>query len=142
MAWPLAMMALGPLMLVGSRAKIRVWLAMFGSSLVGGLLHADAVMIFALIDVTAAWIILQSPKGLAQRSIGLLSVGALCFHVGFIAATLFRPDADLLAYAHMQRVLGWAQFAVLAAWGGADAVKAAVHRFWPRRDPLAAGGRV
>lgn len=124
------MLCLAPLML--SKPKATAWAILGMAGIASSLARPDAIWTFALIDAISAALLLHSGKYLPQKAIALISAGMLCIHGGFIAGQLVHGEADLAGYADLQIALGWAQFAILALWGGVDAVRAGTYRLLQR----------
>jgi hypothetical protein len=103
--------------------KGKTWLVLFSAALAGMLFSADAIMAFLAIDALGAFFVLQRPRGEAQRAIGILFIMMMFLHLGFYAACRLQPGPhDLTGYVSFNRLLGWLQWAFLAAWGVGDAL--------------------
>lgn len=126
--WKLAMLGLLPLM--GQRARLRTWVAMMGASIAAWLVTGPYA--YLAIDILGAAIVLARPAGVAQRAIGAM-FGIMCFfHLGFIVG----GGHDVSTYIASNRLVGWAQWAVLLSWGGYDVLRPYRHRLRPRRHQV------
>ena len=128
--WQFGMLLIAPLML-GSGARLRVWLVMVASSLFASLVpYAPAWM---GLDLLAGWLVMRRPAGEAQRFIGLLFAAMAMFDIGFIIG----GGSDRASYTGFLACLGWVQFLVLLIWGFHDHFG---HRFrlpWGHRAQAA-----
>jgi hypothetical protein len=145
MVWPLAMLALLPLILLQRSCgawpvhKLRTWAALLGSSAAAwffAYLIADSYapmwlygIAFALFDLVAFRIITRRPAGVAQHYIGVICMLMFASSIGFSAACFwFRGDVDTLQYERILHLSGWGQFAILLAWSIVDVGGHFVHR--------------
>jgi len=126
--WKIAMICLLPMMFGG--AKLRTWGALFGASLAA--LFAPFIAAFVAIDIIAAALVLTHPMNIAQRAIGSLFVGMVFFELGFILSEGHQHDILLSSLLW----LGWAQWAILAAWGLYDLFGYYSRRFSPNRRAM------
>lgn len=119
---------------MGAGPKLRVWLAMFGASLaallvpplpIGAPAPASTIAAYMAMDFIAACIVLREPASAAQRVIGALFAGMLCYHIGFF---ITNDGSNVVAYTDTLSAIGWAQWACLLLWGAYDAGKAIVSR--------------
>ena len=131
--WKIAMLCLLPLMM--QPVKLRTWGALFGASLAA--MFTPFLSAFIVIDILAAAIVLKSPAGFAQRTIGALFVGMIFFEIGFMLSE--RNQADLMLSGLL--AIGWAQWGVLATWGAYDALRYCVRRFGLDSGSLPVGAR-
>lgn len=93
---------------------------------------------FVAIDIIAAAIVLRHPLGIAQRLIGVLFVGMVFFELGFLISEGHQQALMLSGLSG----LGWAQWAILAAWGMYDAWRYCVRRFSPDSGAALVEGRI
>lgn len=139
--WKIAMVCLLPLLAVGSPFNlwgIRLpwgrkgwtWLVLFSAAIAAGMFPGDSILPFMAIDATAAFLVLQRPRGETQRAVGILFIMMLFLHLGFYLACRLQPGPhDFNGYAYANRLLGWLQWASLTSWGVGDAlVRLVVHR--------------
>lgn len=82
--------------------------------------YAAPVVLFVTIDIIAALIILARPKGTAQQYIGLVYVGMICSHIGYIFAS--NPLA-ITVYYQLLTAAGWLAWGILLCWGAGDVGK-------------------
>lgn len=130
--WKLAMIVIAPLM--HKAPKLRAWLAVFASSVLAWLFALKPEYYLA-IDVACGALVLAKPAGVAQKAIGLIFANMALIDAGYIVS----PQADQgILYYWLMLILGWVQFAILAAWGAYDAGSYLARRFGPRRRPVAA----
>lgn len=125
--WQLAMILTFPLCLHPSR--LRTWGAMLASGMLGHLassFYAAPVVLFVAIDTLAALVILARPKGTAQQYIGLVYVGMICSHIGYVFAS--NPLA-ITVYYQLLTAAGWLAWGILLAWGAGDVGKRVSARF-------------
>lgn len=130
-----------PFMRVGP--KLRTWAALMGAAVAGMLLPPLPIGIappffiiagYVAIDFIAALVVLKAPAGTAQRLIGGLFAGMICFHIGFFIA---NAGHNVVSYTDTLSNIGWVQWACLLAWGALDFGKVVVGRFGdnsPSRD--------
>lgn len=130
-AWHIAMLAALPFMF--SSAKMRTWVALAVAGVIPWLLPPMIVPAYIVTDALAGAIILRKPAGCAQRAIGACFAMLVMFHVGFLLSHAGNGTTSMYYQANV--ITGWVQFALLAAWGLADAGKALLC--WGR-----IGGRV
>lgn len=126
-SWQIAMLCIAPLCF-GDASRFRTWGAMFASGLLGYLVssyYAAPVLAFVAIDIVAARLILARPKGTSQQYIGLIYVGMICCHIGYILAS--NPYAITVYYQAMTAA-GWLSWAILTCWGAGDAGKRVCRR--------------
>lgn len=126
MAWLIAMIAISPLMFAGTAAKGRTWLALMAAC--GAAWLAPDVRWFIVVDFVCATVVLANPYGCAQRMIGLLLAAMMIFSVGYIIGGEQAPGM----FTAFQHALGWAQWAILAWWGGYDLLGNRVVDWWHR----------
>lgn len=109
--WKIAMLAIVGLML--SRQKARTWLALMAASLLSWCfaLRPEA---YIVLDLVSGALVLTRPAGPAQRLIGLLFAGMVIVDIGYWVSP--QLDGGALYYQALQ-LIGWAQWAILAAWG-------------------------
>lgn len=130
--WHAGMLALLPVLWAGARArtswaaraKVHTWVALMVAGCIPWLLPAMAVPAYIGVDAVAGAIVLRRPAGCAQRAIGACFALLVMFHVGFLAS--YAPGNEYMYY-QANTATGWAQFALLAVWGLADAGKAVLH---------------
>ena len=148
MNWFAAMVCLLPLLAAGSPrqvfgfpipwgAKLRTWVVLFAASLAAWVVISPVS--YGVIDAIAGYLVLRHPRGEAQRAIGFLFVGMLGTDIGFFAASALYPGPhDLAGYLNFSALLGWLQWACLAAWGAGDVLKGVVHTIRHGRNPVSA----
>ena len=142
--WKIAMLAIVPLMRRGP--KVRAWVAVFAASVLAYYLPAlvaewahksvDDVTpaTYMVIDLAAGALVLARPAGVAQKAIGLVFANMALIDAGY----LLSPQLDHgILYYWIMLVLGWVQFAILAAWGSYDAGAYLARWFGPLRRLLA-----
>ena len=133
--WQIAMLLSLPLCLEPSR--FRTWGAMLASGLAGHLvssLYPEPILAFVAIDVCAALVILQRPKGVAQNYIGCVYAAMICCHIGYKIAG--NPLA-ITVYYDMLSAAGWLAWLFLLCWGAGDVGKrigARLGLHWPSLD--------
>lgn len=138
--WKTAMVAILPLM--GRLPRIRTWLAMFLNSIAAMAFVSPSPGGYIAIDLLAGALVLVAPAGLAQRLIGLLFACMVMFHAGFLLAQWWATSPPNIAlYLSAQRIVGWAQWAVLVGWGTIDVVKSLARRRRADRGEMVAQGR-
>lgn len=132
--WFITLVAILPLLWT-SEAKMRSWAGLGFAALMGQLLPPLSAGGYIFVDGLAAWMILRSPAGVAQRTIGALFALMVLYHVGWIAGGRGNHET----YLGSQYAVGWIQLVCLGTWGVADLVGLALGRFRPphraRPDP-------
>lgn len=128
-----------------SRPMLRTWAAVLGASIAAAFVPvlptvatpsiAYTLGAYMVIDTLAALIVLGSPKGLAQRAIGLLSGMMVMTHTGMLIAVLRGSAVSTTMYFQANLLAGWLQLFCLAAWGGVSVGYYIAGRFWRRRCP-------
>jgi len=116
--------------------RLRVWAAMLASGLAGNLassLWVAPVLAFVVIDVLASLVILARPKGTAQQYIGLVYVGMICSHIGYVFAS--NPLA-ITVYYNLLTAAGWLAWGILLCWGAGDVGKRIGARLGVHWSPL------
>lgn len=135
--WKLAMLWLLPLLFVQVASgggwpfhKLRTWAAVLGSSVAAYLVTPTEgyapLLAYALIDFSAACIVLVKPAGVAQRAVGLAYVAMILFHCGAGAGGNYSGDGF---YRTFLISAGWFQWAVLLVWSGWDVGRALLAAF-------------
>lgn len=134
--WQSAMLWIVPLILfagLGGIAKLaligRTWAAMMAASLITYTMHPIAsdmpFSTYFLIDLLAGIAIAAPRSGIEQRAIA-----ALFFVMAIIDAAAAWQRADGLGiFDTTSRILGWAMWFVLLAWGARDAGRGVVAYF-------------
>jgi len=112
MYWILAMAVILPLVLTGPRC--RTWVALAGAFVLSTLW--PDVRWYIAVDLICGTIVLLHPVGMAQRMIGMIFAAMTLFSVGYLVGGEQSPGL----YTQWQHILGWAQWAILAVWGGYD----------------------
>lgn len=129
--WKAAMLLLLPL--VHRAPKLRAWLAVFASSILAFLFPLSPEAYLA-IDIACGALVLAKPAGIPQKAIGMVFAFMAIIDVGY----LISPQLDRgILYYWVMVTLGWAQFAILAAWGSYDAGTYLLGRLGPRRRSVA-----
>ena len=125
------MLVILPLM---SRApKVRAWLAVMLSSILAFLFPLSPEAYLA-IDFGCGALVLAKPAGIPQKIIGMVFAIMALIDAGYLVSP--QLDHGILYY-WIMLVLGWAQFAILAAWGSHDAGSYLVGRLGPFRGAVA-----
>lgn len=119
--WKGAMLIILPLLARGP--KLRAWLAVFAASVLAFVLPLKPEAYLA-IDLACGALVLARPAGLPQKTIGLLFAIMAVIDMGYMVSP--QLDHGMLYY-QIMLILGWVQFAVLAAWGSYDAGKLVAH---------------
>ena len=105
----------------GRVARVRVWAAMMGGSLL--MSFYPNIWFYLALDIVAAAVIMAPPKTVWQRGIGLCYVGMILLTCGYAlgeapALHIFLSPAnspEMLKAAH--DYLGWAAVALFVLWG-------------------------
>ena len=124
-AWKIAMVLALPLML-GRRQlplverfytrRVWTWAILMGASLLAAILP-PFVKYWAVMDIIAALLVLsRRPAGCPQQVIGGIFAFMAVADVGYWIGGEAAPEL----FRQFMEVLGWVQFAALAAWGGYD----------------------
>jgi len=142
--WKAAMLIIVPFM---ARApKLRAWLAVFTASVLAFYMPAIVAAqmgttliqatpgTYLAIDVLCGGLVLAKPAGIPQKAIGLVFANMALIDAGYLVS----PQADHgILYYWIMLVLGWVQFAILAAWGAYDAGTYIAGRFGLAGRPVA-----
>lgn len=154
--WHYAMLLIAPLMLHWrgswtkrlSTRRLRIWAVMLAASLAAyavpslvlGAVPPLAVMVgYMAIDLTAGVAVTYPrPANCAQRTIGALFAGMLCFDIGFFSVS---DGSNIQQFVDALEGLGWVQWACLFSWGIWNVGKAVVGSRWSGR-PAVSGRRV
>jgi hypothetical protein len=127
------MMALAPFL--RGHQMGRTWLALMLASGATFVVH-DPVGYF-VIDACAAAVVMRKPSSVPQRIIGALFTLMALFDVGYILS----QQADWGQFTSALRIVGWAQWAVLAGWAGHDFLGRYLRWSSPTGNPPPAYGR-
>lgn len=111
--------------------KLRAWLALIAASLLNWGVTPETggipILQYIAIDAICALVLIWPPASQYQRKITALFAIMVATHVGFALGRLTLGDVawDALvvpSQAHwtVNSLLGWAQLALLAWWGGSD----------------------
>ncbi len=125
------MLVILPLMKRGP--KLRAWLAVAVASALAWEFPLTPEAYLA-IDLGCGALVLAKPAGLPQKAIGLVFANMALIDAGYIVSP--QLDHGILYY-WIMLVLGWVQFAILAAWGAYDAGSYLYRRFGLDRRVLA-----
>ena len=109
--WKIAMLSIVWLML--SKQKARTWLALMAASFLSWCFVLSPPA-YIMIDLVAGALVLTRPAGKAQRLIGMLFSGMVIVDVGYWLSP--QLDGGVLYYQALL-LIGWAQWAILLAWG-------------------------
>lgn len=127
MPWYLAMLAIVPLialpLLNGGQIdskKMRVWVVMYVASLATFI--SGHPLWFLLIDTVAAALVLRKPRGAVQRLIGGIFLIMVFMNGGFYCAELLFRSPSHSLYIETMHHMGWAQWFILFAGSGYDAL--------------------
>lgn len=108
---------------------MRTWAALFLSGCAGLFIPPDWIGAYMLVDLTAGYIVVRRPAGVAQKSIGAIFVMMVIFHIGFMTAMALGRAVDGHVYGVINRGAGWLQLLCLMGWGLWNAMESAVDRY-------------
>lgn len=103
-------------------AKLRSWAALYGTSVLGWWMTPATgqtpYLLYIILCIAGAVWTLKEWKGVAQHAIGVLFWLMAAFHCGALMADASDPGP---IYRWVLIGMGWAQLAILLAWGAIDA---------------------